>query len=278
MNKYKIALFGCAFVWGFGYVAMDHLIDTSNPVLAIGLRFTVASIVLYIFSFKKINKQYKHAAKEVGALGIVLFFAFFFQTFGLAITTTAKNAFLTATNVIWTPIILALLYKMKIPKKIIFSSMLMIIGIGFVSLDGISVLNIGDVLTLIGALFFALHIVLISRYTNESNLEVVVFGQLLITGVLGLLVAALAGKMTIVFGSEFLIALIFAAVFSSALCFFLQNYGLSKVDSSLGALILSLEAMFGVIAAIIIDGEAVNLITITGFIIMFLAIIVAERN
>lgn len=278
MNKYKVALFVCAFVWGFGYVAMDHLIDTSSPTVAVGLRFTIASGFIYIYKFKRINETFMKNLKPICILGIALFSAFLFQTYGLSLTTTAKNAFLTATNVIWTPILLAMFWGFKIPRRIILASVIMIVGIGFVSLDGISAPNIGDSLTLIGAVFFALHIVLIGKLANDDNLEAIVFGQLFVTGVLGLSAAVITDSFIIVPNLEFAVSLGFAALFSTALCFFLQNYGISKVESSVGALILSLEAMFGVMAAIVIDGDPVNIITIVGFIIMFTSILIAEKQ
>ncbi len=276
MNKYKIALFICAFAWGFGYVAMDHLVATTSITLAIGLRFFFASLIILSFSFKKVRSQIKGNIKYSIILGVILFLAFAFQTLGLVITTTSKNAFLTATNVIWVPVILSLFYKQSIAKKIYVSSILMIIGVGFVSLDGISSFNVGDVVTLIGAFFFGLHMVYIGKFANSDNVDFIVFGQLFITGVLGILSTFLVDGFTLNMGSEFLISILFAAFISTALCFFLQNYGIVGVDSSLGALILSLEAMFGVIATVLIDGEIINIITIVGFLIMFGAIIVAE--
>lgn len=279
MNKYKLALFICAFVWGFGYVAMDHLVTTTNPLLAIAVRFIFASLVIWLYKRKEIKvEKVKANLGPILILGSALFLGFLFQTYGLFLTTTSKNAFLTATNVIWTPIIVSIFYKYKVSNNVKIGSLLMIVGIALVSLDGLSSFNLGDVLTLVGALFFAIHIIFINRLANEKNLDVIVFGQLLITGLWALVATFMFSSITIQFGSEFLISLIFAAIFSTALCFFLQNYGLSQVDSSSGAIILSLESMFGVIAALLIDHEPINLITIIGFIVMSASILIAEKQ
>lgn len=278
MNKYKVALFLCAFVWGFGYVAMDHLVNRTNAELAITIRFISAGLLIYLFRYKNIKGQIKANMIPMTILGIVLFFAFLFQTNGLALTTTSKNAFLTATNVIWTPVLVSIFYKYKVSRNVKIGSVLMIVGIALVSLDGLSKFNSGDVYTLIGAVFFAIHIILINKFATQENVDTLVFGQLFITGILALAVTASVGTFTVDFGPDFLISLIFVVVFSTALCFFLQNYGLSQVDSSSGALILSLESMFGVMAAIAIDGEPINTITVIGFIVMFGAILIAERK
>ncbi len=278
MNKYKVALFLCAFVWGFGYVAMDHLINRTNAELAITIRFISAGLLIYLFRYKNIKGQIKANMIPMTILGIVLFFAFLFQTNGLALTTTSKNAFLTATNVIWTPVLVSIFYKYKVSRNVKIGSVLMIVGIALVSLDGLSKFNSGDVYTLIGAVFFAIHIILINKFATQDNVDTLVFGQLFITGILALAVTASVGTFTVDFGPDFLISLIFVVVFATALCFFLQNYGLSQVDSSSGALILSLESMFGVMAAIAIDGEPINIITVIGFIVMFGAILIAERK
>lgn len=278
MNKYKIALFSCTIVWGFGYVAMDHLLATSNPLMAISLRFIIAGALVYIFKFKAINGKLLKNSVPILVLALALFIAFCFQTFGLSLTTTSKNAFLTATNVIWTPILVSIFYKYKVPIQVKIGSVIMIIGVGFVSLDGISGFNMGDFLTLIGAFFFAIHIIFINRFARKDNLEALVFGQLFLTGIFALILTLMFGEVRIVMGSEFLVSLIFAAVFSTALCFFLQNYGISHVDSSTGAIILSLESMFGVLAALLIDRDPINTISIIGFVIMFSAILVAEKK
>lgn len=279
MNKYKFALFVCAFVWGFGYVAMDHLVNATNPLLAIAIRFIFASLVIWLYKRKEIKfDDFKSNISPILILGSALFLGFLFQTYGLSLTTTSKNAFLTATNVIWTPIIVSIFYKYKVTNNVKIGSLLMIVGIALVSLDGLSAFNLGDILTLIGALFFAIHIIFINRLANTHNLDVIVFGQLLITGLWALGTTVIFSSVTIQFGSEFLISLIFAAVFSTALCFFLQNYGLSQVDSSSGAIILSLESMFGVVAALLIDREPINLVTVVGFIVMSASILIAEKN
>ncbi len=278
MNKYKIALFACAFVWGFGYVAMDHLILTSNALMAIALRFIGASVIILVFRFKKIKDKLNENIFPIIVLGVMLFLAFVFQTYGLVLTTTSKNAFLTATNVIWTPIIVSIFYKHKISKNVKIGSCLMLIGIAFVSLDGLSKINLGDLLTIIGAVFFAIHIIFINKFATLENVDALVFGQLVMTGILGLFVTLINHKVEVTFSNEFWISFIFVIVFSTALCFFLQNYGLSKIDSSTGAIILSLESLFGVIAAMLIDHEPINYITIVGFSIMFLAILISEKN
>lgn len=278
MNKYKVALFVCAFVWGFGYVAMDHLIATSSPLMAISIRFIAASLLIYILRYKKIKGNIKQNIVPITILGFALFTAFLFQTYGLSLTTTSKNAFLTATNVIWTPVLVSVFYKYKVTRNIKIGSVLMIVGIAFVSLDGLSKFNIGDILTLVGAVFFAVHIIFINRFANDTNVDGLVFGQLFVTGILGLVVTSLFGSYEVSLGFEFYTATLFVVIFSTALCFFLQNYGLSQVDSSSGALILSLESMFGVMAAMLIDSEPINIITSVGFIIMFSAILIAERK
>lgn len=278
MNKYKSALFLCAFVWGFGYVAMDHLVSTTNPLMAISVRFIFAGSLIYLFKFKQINGKIKTNIVPIFILGLALFLCFLFQTYGLSLTTTSKNAFLTATNVIWTPVLISIFYKYKITRNIKIGSIVMIIGIALISLDGLSGFNLVDILTLVGALFFAIHIICINRYARQANLEALVFGQLFLVGIFALGLTIIFGQVQITFGSEFVTSLIFAAVLSTALCFFLQNYGISKVEASSAAIILSLESMFGAIAAIIVDNEAVNIITLTGFAVMFSAIFIAERK
>ncbi len=278
MNKYKLSLILCSFVWGFGYVAMDVLVTESNPIWAVTSRFMLAALVSFIVSYKVIIKEFKQAFKPTLVIGVTLFIAFLFQAVGLANTTTSKNAFLTASCVVWTPIIISFIKRVKLPTKIYIASVIMLIGIGFISLDKAQALNIGDILTLVGAVFFAMHMITIDHYSKIADIQVIVFGQLLVVSVLGLTLSIVTNSIYVATDPLYLGALIFAGVLSTALCFFLQNYGIKHVDTSTAGIILSLESLFGVLAASTIGGEVLGISAIIGFIIMFSGIILAERG
>lgn len=277
-KKYEIALFLTAIFWGLGFVYMDIALDSLSTFSILSVRFIGSAGIIFLVGHKKILKASKQDLYHGAILGIFLFLAFAFQTYGLVFTTAARNAFLTAANVVMVPLILYAVYKQKINTNIKIGSLLMFLGIGFVSGLGAAGFNIGDVLTLICALFFALHIIFISKFLNGRNLYTIVCMQMLVAGLISL--AAGLGTSTLSFSSigDIKFAMFYVVVFSTCLTFFMQNYGLSKVDSSKGAIILSTEALFGTIGSILILHESIGVMTLIGFALMFTGILVVERK
>lgn len=277
-KKYELALLGTAIFWGLGFVFMDIAIDVLSTFSILTLRFIISALIIFVIGYLRKEKFKKQDLINGAKLGILLFLAFSFQTFGLLFTTASKNAFLTAANVVLVPLIMYVLYKQKVENKVKLGALLMFLGIGFVS--GITSIgfNLGDGLTLICAIFFALHIIFIGKYLNDTNLYAIVFSQLLVAGILSLIAGIVTNTLSFTGTSTIVPALFYVIIFSTCLTFFLQNYGLSKVPSSKGAIILSTEALFGTIGSIMILGEELNTMTIIGFILMFIGIIVVERK
>lgn len=277
-KKYEIALFLTAIFWGLGFVFMDIALDELSTFSILTIRFLGSALIIFAIGYKKIIKATKQDLKHGVILGIFLFLAFAFQTFGLLFTSAARNAFLTAANVVMVPLIMYAIYKKKINNNIKLGSALMFLGIGFVSGLGSIGLNIGDMLTLVCALFFALHIICISKFLTGNNLYVIVCMQMFVAGLISLGAGLLTSTISYTGVSNISFALFYVVVFSTCLTFFLQNFGLSKVDSSKGAIILSTEALFGTIGSIVILGESIEIATLIGFILMFTGIIVVERK
>lgn len=277
-KKYEVALFLTALFWGLGFVFMDIALQELSTFTILTLRFIGAGGILFVLNPSFIKRLSKSDLRHGSILGLFLFLAFAFQTYGLMFTTASRNAFLTAANVVFVPILLYCLFKQKIEKKVVIGSIIMLIGIGFVSGLSLSGINIGDLLTLVSAIFFALHIIYIGHAMNGKNLYQLVTLQLLVAGVLSLVTGILTSTLSFSGISNVWFALIYVIIFSTLVTFFLQNYGLSKVDTSKGAVILATEALFGTLGSVIILGEHISVMMIVGFAFMFLGIITVERE
>lgn len=277
-KKHELALFFTAIFWGLGFVFMDIALDELNTFSILTIRFLGSALIIFVLAYKVIIRAKKQDVINGAILGIFLFLAFAFQTYGLVFTSASRNAFLTAANVVMVPLIMFLVYKQKITNNIKLGSILMFLGIGFVSGLGTTGFNIGDALTLICALFFALHIIFISKFLTDKNLYVIVCMQMFVAGLISLFLGLVTSSLSFVGASNISFALFYVVVISTCLTFFLQNYGLSKVDSSKGAIILSTEALFGTLGSIVILGETISVMTLIGFVLMFIGIIVVERK
>lgn len=277
-KKYEIALFLTAIFWGLGFVFMDMAISELSTFTILSFRFIGAGLILLAITFQDFKQIPKANIVNGSILGVFLFLAFAFQTYGLVFTTASRNAFLTAANVVFVPFLLLILFRQKIERKAIIGSAVMLLGIGFVSGLSLSGLNIGDVLTLVSAIFFALHIIYIGRYMDGKNLTQLVTFQLLVAGVLSLATGMLTGTLSVIGISNVWFPLVYVIIFSTLITFFLQNYGLSHVESSKGAVILATEALFGTLGSVLILNESISLMMVMGFCLMFAGIIVVERE
>lgn len=276
--KNKIAdllLLITAVFWGFGYIAVDILLDKGmNSYSIIGLRFLIASIFLGIIFFKKI-KFNKDNIKASLIVGIVLFFAFISQTISMNYTTTTNVSFITGINVVFVPIFIYLFYRKKIEKKQFISILIAVIGL-YILTGGLNNFKIGDIGALICAFFFGLHIVLISYYSKKVDIINLAIGQMFVTGLLSSFLSITLGLNIIYEMKIDFWILIFTALIPSALCFFLQNIGLKYTEESRGSLILATESLWGAVFAIIFLKESFNISILIGGLLLFLSIIISE--
>ncbi|MCG6522793.1 DMT family transporter, partial [Vibrio parahaemolyticus] len=151
LKKYfgEIGLIFIAIIWGSGFVATQFALDGGlTPLQIITLRFFLAAIIMNLLFFKQIRANMgTPPPPPPPPLGIFLFLAFTVQTIGLMYTTPSKNAFITAANVVIVPFIGFILYRRKLDKIGIISSLVALIGIGILSLEADFSINFGDFLT-----------------------------------------------------------------------------------------------------------------------------------
>ena len=276
----RLALLLATIIWGSSFIIMKDALDNIGTFFLLAVRFTGACILLAIVFFRKLKKIRKDVVIAGFWMGTALIAAYILQTFGLAETTPGKNAFLTAGYCILVPFLFWAAAGARPDRYNIVAAVLCIAGIGLVALDANLTMGRGDILTLMCCVFYALHIVISARYTQ-------VYDVMLLT----------------------LLQFFFAAMWSSLLCFFfepvpplasippytwfnlaylcvfatagalgLQTFGLKYTSPSAGALILSLESVFGVIFSIMVGAESVTLRLFTGFVVIFVAIVVSETK
>ena len=216
--------------------------------------------------------------------GAFLCAAYIVQTIGCFYTTAGKNAFLTTVYVILIPIISWPLYKKRPGIYVFVAAILSMTGIGLLALGGkdIGGINIGDILTLICGLFYALHILWTEKCNKEGcDTLIITFLQFFFASVFAWILAPfIDGKLDVsVFGnSKVIVSLLYLGLLSSMLCFTLQNVGLKYVQSSLASLFLSFESVFGVLFSTIFLHEKITLKMGIGCALIFLAVVLAETK
>lgn len=270
-----------AMIWGFAFVVVKNSLDSVPPLYMLAFRFTIASAALSLIGIRELKKINKKALFSGGVIGFFLFSAYAFQTIGCVYTTAGKNAFLTTIYVLIVPFLNWLINKKVPKKKIIIAAFMAIIGIGFITLDGSSFggVNIGDVLTLICGLFYAAQIVYIARYVDTCSPLLLTILQLAVAAILSWITAPLFGEvfpvsafsdMSVVF------SMLYLGLFSTMLCFFLQNLCQKYTHANTSSILLSTEAVFGCVFSCIFASENISWKMALGCVLMFVSIIIAE--
>ncbi len=276
----KIALLFATIIWGSTFFIMEGTIKSIGIYSLLAVRFTLAAIILAVILIKHlrvIDRGYLWRGFVMGALVIA---AYIFQTYGLAdeATTPGKNAFLTAIYCVIVPFLAYPFTKIKPDKYNIVASFLCIFGITLISVTGgdFSTICRGDLLTLLGGIFFSLHMIAVSAFSQGRNILLLTMLQFLFAG----LIVWIPALMFETFPSDMALsgigAILYLTIFATCLCYIFQNAGQKFTTPSTAALILSLEAVFGVMFSVIFTAETVSFKMFIGFSLVFLAIIVSE--
>ncbi|MBR1969823.1 MAG: EamA family transporter [Clostridia bacterium] len=276
----KGALLLATIIWGTTFFIMEGVINNIGIYSLLAFRFTFAAVLLAIILFKSLKKIDFGYIWRGMILGVLVITAYIFQTYGLADaqTTPGKNAFLTAIYCILVPFIFWGITKNRPDRYNIIAAILCLFGITLVSSSGndFKSICVGDALTLLGGIFFAFHMVCVSIFSKNRDVLLLTMLQFLFAGICAFVPAMFLEKLPSAIPSGTIFAVIYLALFATCLCYILQNVGQKYTEPSSAALILSLEAVFGVIFSIIFTNEILTFKLFTGFAIIFIAILISE--
>ncbi len=275
----RSALFAAALIWGTSFVIMKGTLDSIGALWVLALRFSIATLLLMLFSLKKLRLMSKSALKGSVLMGICLAAAYIIQTYGLVYTTPGKNAFLTATYCVLVPFMAWGIYRRKPGTANIIAALLCISGIGFVSLSsGFHDVNIGDILTLCCGVFYALQIIMMEQYGPESDALSLSTIQFAAAAVLCWVGALLFEKAPADVGAAAWANIAYLSVMCTAVCFFLQAWGMKYTPSAPAAVIQTFESVFGALISVLFFDEPMTLKLFTGFALIFVSVIISETN
>lgn len=265
-------------IWGSAFVVMKNSVDVISPTYLLALRFTIASIALVAVFWKRVRSVKKTDLLCGGLLGVFLFVSYLLQTYGLKYTTASKNAFITTLYVILVPFLHWFFNRKKPSGNNMAAAVIAVLGLALISLEGDLSVNIGDMMTLLCGLFFAFHIVFIDRYTNDHDPVILTVIQMVVAAALSWVLAPLLeGTQDFsVIDGPMLTGLLYLGIFSTMICFLLQNVGQKHLSPNTSSIILSFEAVFGLVFSVLFLGEMVTARLMAGCVLMFASIILSE--
>jgi len=261
-----LLLLTVAIAWGVTFLMVQEAIDSTPVYSFLFFRFALASILMFFIAFKYINKTSVKTVLYGVLLGSFLFFAFATQTFGLSYTKSSVVAFITGLNVVCVPFLAYFIFKDKVRKNVFIASLIAVIGLYLLTMSGVLTLGTGELLTLICAFLFALHIIFTGKFSKEVNVYLLVLFQLITVSILSLLFSLIFDTHTfnIDYNYPFYKAVIVTAVFATVYAFLIQTYMQQFTTPTKTAIIFTMEPVSAAIFAYLTIQEILSSAQILG--------------
>jgi len=265
------ALLAVAAIWGISFVWMKDILDQQDVFSFLFCRFIVASLIMVLVRpaiFK--NLSWKLISR--GSLaGVALGTGYIFQTLGLERTTPAITGFVTGLYVIFTPLIGLIVFREHITRIAWFYIVLATIGLGVLSISGWSI-GVGELFVLTSAIMFAIHIILLSRWSKHFDTYLLTFVQLFTCALVAGVPAAING-FTLPPDSQTWSVVAFTAVFATFLAFIVQTWSQARISAVKVAVILTTEVVFAALFSVLLGVEPLTIRIIIGGSMILVAMI-----
>ena len=257
-------------------------INDTNPSLYILLRFTIALFLSLVFFWRHLLLTDKKTMKQGLILGLLFGSGFLLQTYGLKYTSVSKSAFITGITVPLTPFVFWFIERKAIKTWSKIGVVIATIGLWVFTNPDINDVNIGDIMTLISTLFWALYITFMDVFTkgrtNFSESAQLVMLQFIAAAPLAFISIFVfeGGSFNINFTSDLIISLAFNSIMASFLVTFIHTSIQRYTTPVKAALIFSLEPIIASIVAIIFINEILNGRELIGGAILLTGVLVSE--
>jgi len=275
----------CTLIWGTTFIAQDTGMDNIGPFTFNSVRFFVGflAVLPFVFLFEKEKIQHQiinnrnQFIKLILPVGIFLFLGCIFQQVSLLYTDVANSAFFTIFYVPLVPIIVYFLFSEKLHWSIWPSVLACIVGGYFLSDFNNSTVRLGDTLVLIGALFWALHIIYIGKIIKQFDAPFfIALMQNLIVATLSFLLVILFEEINFSKIKLETIEILYAGILSGGAAFALQLFGQRNISAAPAAIIMSLEGAIAAIAAWIILNQILDAGNIIGCTLILFGVLLSQ--
>lgn len=285
----EILLFIVTSIWGLAFVWQSIASKHLGPLTVVGIRAIIAVIFLLLVVitlptlYRSQNPKIKVGkGKYRGQIlslicGVALFLGMYIQQIGLEYTTASKAGFISVLYICIVPII-GILLGQKINKYFLIGLIMSVVGLYLLSIKGDFTLEYGDLLVLISAFLFAVHIIAIDYSAGQVNSMYLSIGQLVVVGFLSLLLAYFKEGFNIDSIKIVLPSLLALGILSSGVAYTLQIIAQREIPAHTASLIMSLESVVAALGGVFILGEILTTRELVGMIVVFLGIIISQKK
>ena len=270
-TKYSFLIIIATLSWGVTFPLIKISLEYMSPVIFLAIRFLISTLVMIPFIK---NRRDLTGLKQGFIAGFYLFLGYYFQTIGLYFTTPAISGFVTGLYIVLVPVIGYLIYRQRISKSDLSAVTLAFVGLLIITVGEVSnfSLQLGDLLTFICAVGYAMQIIYVSR-NNKLDMVKFTFFQMAAVSLYST-IAIPTFKIYFNFSSPILLFTIaFTALFAGVLAYFITNKALVYVKPEKASIIMVSEPVFAAIFSVILTGIPLSYYTIGGGALMVVAML-----
>jgi drug/metabolite transporter (DMT)-like permease len=270
----SLALIALTAVWGSTFFLIRDLVQSVPAVDFLAVRFLLAAAIMVVVFWRPLRALTRYQVRVGAGLGILYGLAQILQTQGLATTPASVSGFITGVYVVLTPVFTAVLLRERVPGSTWTAVGLATAGLALLSLNGFSV-GIGEAITLLAAVFYALHIIGLGRYsateiaTGLSVVQMIVIAVICFVGALpgGIVLPSTPGQWA---------SVLYMVVFASIIALLVQTWAQAHMTATRAAIIMTVEPVFAAFFAVWLGDESVTLRMIVGGALVLTAMYAVE--
>lgn len=270
----QLALVLVTAVWGSTFFLIKDLLDSISPLDFLGVRFTIAAVLMVTLFWRRLRRADRQLWRHGLALGCVYASAQIAQTWGLGHTDASVSGFITGMYVVLTPLVLWMLFRIHIRRTTWIAVFLATAGLAILSLRGVA-LGLGETITFVGAGLYALHIVLLGRWSAGSDAITLTSIQMIsIAGIS--LAGAIPGGITLPQTTGAWVSTLYMVLAAGIMALLLQTWAQARMGATRAAIIMTTEPVFAAGFAVAFGGEQLTWRLLLGGALILVAMQLAE--
>ena len=264
MKKIKAKQFGAivmlvlaGMIWGGSFVVVKDSLDYVTPLWQLALRRGVAVIPAAVLAIINIDKWDFRSLGKGAVLGVIFAAALICQNKGMEYVSASKSAFLTGTYVAFLPLLEIILFRKKIPSRRIAAALICTAGAALLTLQGRFVPEWGDLSLLLCGAMYAIHLIYIDK-NMDINPVILHIGQIIFAAIICMVAAIVFEPVPCTVNLHCVPGLIYCGVLEVFVGFFFQMIGQKNASTSISAILLSMEAVYGAVFSAIFLNEKMS--------------------
>lgn len=251
-----LALLAVTATWGSTFFLIKDLLSEVSVLDFLSIRFAIAAVALLVVAPRAVLRLSRDEVHKGIVLGLVYGVAQVLQTLGLSQTPATVSGFVTGMYVVATPIFAALIFREQIGRLVWVAVVVATVGLGFLSLQGLSV-SPGVMVIFCSALLYALHIIGLGRWSTSESAFGLAVVQMVVIAVVCTLVSAPngIGAPDTVGGWS---SLVYMAIVAGALAMLAQTWAQAHLAATRAAIIMTMEPVWAAFFAVLFGGETLT--------------------